>query len=373
MSKGDKSDQILPSENELLFKTWEQIYQFMEQVKNTYLEFNYTNEQASKQAVDWGDKIFNDPTQVKKIMQKEWPLNVRELKIKHIIEDTQEKLERSGVPSSMAQNHAKKYAQEMIDVEEQSGVVAWITGQNKIINMAKNNLQTLANEYHERNTGNALSQPIQFADLHSIKDVYNYAKDLALRGDWFPFAAYMASRKEGLVINSPPFSLDPVDYKKALKGDRTNSKILWNNIFKVVGISILATFIYKGLRSLYKKYKQEKDLIHHEQYITIRVIDDKNKQHKTNDNAADDKIGIVLNRIKEIFKIKNGKINHKSKYSEMIVKYPRQPSKENLKHIVEKIQKELENSNIKTKVNLKGKKTSSTKDNYRLFIDINIL
>ena len=146
MSKENEkiSGNHLPSENELLFETWKQITQFMEEVKKVYLKFNFSIEESSLKAVEWGDKIFNRPEQVKKIIQQEWPLHLKELKINYLISDTQDKLERSGVPSSIAHEYAQKYAQEMVEVEKKSGILAWISGQNKIINAAKNNLQNLA-------------------------------------------------------------------------------------------------------------------------------------------------------------------------------------------------------------------------------------
>ena len=363
MSKENEkiSGNHLPSENELLFETWKQITQFMEEVKKVYLKFNFSIEESSLKAVEWGDKIFNRPEQVKKIIQQEWPLHLKELKINYLISDTQDKLERSGVPSSIAHEYAQKYAQEMVEVEKKSGILAWISGQNKIINAAKNNLQNLAHEHSLRNTNYVLPQAIQFADLYSIKDIYNYAKDHALRGDWFPFAVYMANQK-GVVIETPPFSLDPVDYKKALTGDRINAKILWNNIFKAVGIAVLATFIYKSLKLLYKKYQNKKKSVKHEQYFTIIVTDSKNNTEKNE---------FVWTHIKKV--LKSDEINNykMKKYSEMVIKYPRRLSKENVEQLATEIQKELQKFNINSKVAIKEKNLSGSAGNLqRLFIEV---
>jgi hypothetical protein len=368
----------LPSENELLFKTWGQINQFMEQVKTTYLTFKYPADQALQHSIEWGDKIFKSPQKANHIIQKEWPQQVKKLKIEYVISDTQDKLERSGVPTSMAHEYAEKYVQQLLYAEQKDGLFTWMSGQNKMINHAKSNLQNLAIEYHARTHGHAMPVPIQFEDLHSVKDVYRFVKDSALQGNWFPFAVYMAQKHHQPVVNLPPVSLHSNDYKKALKGDRTQVRILWNNIFKVVGIPLLTTLIYKGLKKIYQKYKHQHQSTKEKNYVTFRLVT--TNKTKTQIDHLWHRIKIVLKQLPfnsqdiehKNTKHKDTKHETKSKYSEITIQSHRQPSQEDIRQMVEMIQTELSSQHLQPleiyskksypKLVVKGKNTATKKN-----------
>ena len=305
-------NQTLPSENELLFKTWEQIKSFMNEITSTYIKYNYPEELARKEAVQWGDKIFNSPLKIDTIVTQEWPQKKRTLKLKFIVQKTSQELEHMGVPASLARDHAIKYAQEMVNIEEKSGILPWITGQQPPEMMTSTtNLQNLAREYYQRIHAdqNQLPPPLKLPSLYSSREVYQYVKESLLKGEWFPFVAYSASKKAQYRVTPPSFAMDPVDFQQAMIGDRTQSKILWNNIFKLVGVVALTTIIYHSLKMMYKKYRNFKYdrtvliYLSHKNHTTDEItsqLDDFKKEFKLIDSRKPYKI--VMPGIKMYYK-----------------------------------------------------------------------
>jgi len=264
-----------PTPEELLFKTWEQLKMFMNIVRDAFVSNGYDKNQADAEAVKWGNKIFENPKKVREIMEEEWKKTEHKLVYQYTLLQTQAILEKAGVPADEALKHAQTYTIDTQTIADNMtrGMITASEAKERIKN-AKKNLNQIANEYAMRNNGVNLPEDLKFPDLYSPREVYNYAVDAALKGQWFPFVAYMADKnKLGKInVNASVFDIPPEDFKKALEGDRVQSKIVWENILKVVGGAAVATLIFKGLVHLYKKYKQKQKDQDQERLVLIRVM-----------------------------------------------------------------------------------------------------
>lgn len=339
-----------PKPDELLFKTWEQIKAFMNIVSNTYMKYGYEQIQADTEAVKWGNRIFENPKQVREIIENEWQRTEYELKYRKILMETQSILEKAGVPSTEALNLAQTYAQTIRNITDNllRGVITTTDAKTRISN-AKQNLNAVAKEYVVRMKGDVLFQDLTFPDLYSPKEVYNYAVDAALKGQWFPFVAYMADKnKLGKVnVNAPIFDIPPEDFQKALQGDRVKSKIIWENIFKVVGVAAVATLIWKGLIHLYKKYKQNQKSLDQDRLILIRLITPMDFAPLDEVwNSIKQMLGIdILQKYKKFTQRSKTRTKYRTKgqleTTEMMVKYKRQPDTKDMASLKDKLNQAL--------------------------------
>jgi hypothetical protein len=130
-----------------------------------------------------------------------------------------------------------------------------VTSKDERVQQLQRNLNALIAEYQlrERGPDYPLPKAVEFPTLYTVGDVYEYIIDSALRGEWFPFATYVASQ-HGSKVNVKKFDMNQEDFIKAMSFDRVQGQILWNNIFTVVGIASLATVIFNGLVKLFQWY-----------------------------------------------------------------------------------------------------------------------
>jgi hypothetical protein len=335
------SESAIPKENELLFQTWIQIKEFMNMVKKTYKSYGYEDEnELNKIVVEWGNRIFHNPDQVNDIINTDWPAQVKKLKQEHVLKETARILESVGAPPQEALQHAREYVDRLRQLEDKTLWSSNVDIENQIRRLQKN-LNVLAYEYMLRSSGSALKEPLSFPTTFSTKEVYDYVVDQALRGSIFPFVAYMASTKGGVTVTSPGLTMDPVKYKQALEGDRDKIKILWSRIFKVVGVAALTTLIVKGLLHLYKKYKarkikeQDKD-----RYILIRV--------ESSPPYSSQQLDKIWSDIKNVLQLSVTRKYTKKRSTtrrittEMLIKYSKQPSRENVKEVRKQLEKKLD-------------------------------
>ena len=223
------SQSVNPSNQELLFKTWEQIKQFMLVVRREAEKLGMSRAEADEFAVSWGDKIFNQPLNVEKIMQVDWPKELHRMKLMRTISETQELLENNGLSEGDARKQATIYANELNSIDAMD--------QNRV-KQIQLNLNNLVNEYRIRLGHSVMKEPIPFPKLYSVKEWYEYVADQALRGDWFPFARYVA-QKNGVHLQPAQvksFSLNPEQFDQILKGNRVEKKILSISELKILAV-----------------------------------------------------------------------------------------------------------------------------------------
>jgi hypothetical protein len=231
-------------------------------------------------------------------------------------------------------------------------------------------------EYRLRQGQSVLSEPIPFPQLYSAKEWYEYVIDQALRGQWFPFAKYVAQKKG---VNLHPvdvksFSLSPEQFDQVLKGNRVQKQILWDRILFVVGSTVLTGIIIKGLMELYKRYKKRKLEQDKEKLIVVQLEVPElfnQTQIQAVEQAIKVALGIDLSRPFELVKsINRRSIRSQSKSRttrsitktsvyEMVLKHTHQPSQEDLTELVKKIMTEL-NILITSQVILNAKVSSGT-------------
>ena len=331
----------------------------MDNVRDTYILLNESVETANKAAVEWGDKIIKNPDRVDVIVEKEWPEQLKKMRKKYILQTTTEQLMRAYVPKNVASDYANRYYDELLLIEKNKGIIPWIPGQkNKTLQESKQNLQNLANEYYKRTKGNDLKNQLTLSDLHGPQEVYKYAKDMALRGNWFPFAAYLASKKGKYIdLNSiPTFFQDPKLFKLALKGDRTSTKILWTNIVRFAGGIALAVVLFKGFRKLYSEYESKKS----QNIVTVRVINDDSSRNQ----LVWKEIGKILklSKLDNLFREKTYIDKKGIKYNERNIRMRYRPSKTDIDNIKKKIIAGLKTSDINLKVGVKTTSSSKSKN-----------
>lgn len=235
------------TENVVLYQTWEALQNFMQEVKKSYESAGLSTKHASERAVEWANRIWNDPSNIKTI-REEWESTRIELRHAKVFEETAYVLEQNGIPASNAKYYARTYIGDL----DKLGVV---TNKDERVQQLQKNLNALIAEYQLREHGPdyPLPKAVEFPALYAVGDVYEYIIDSALRGEWFPFATYVASQ-HGSKVNVKKFDMSNEDFIKAMSFDRVQGKILWNNIFTVVGIASLATVIFNGLIKLFQWY-----------------------------------------------------------------------------------------------------------------------
>lgn len=235
----------MSQESVILYQIWESLQDFMMVVKKTYENAGVSSVESNRHAVEWADKIRTRPTELK-LISEEWAQTSLELRHISVFRETQSILTRNNIPTDVATQYAQTYIRDL----DQIGLA---TDKDARIKALKSNLNTLVQEYKLRETSPDYPLPrvLEFPTLYAPKDMYEYIIDAALRGEWFPFATYVAGQY-GSKVNVQQFDMSPEDFTKAVSFDRVQGKILWNNIFTVVGISSLATIIFQGLVKLYQ-------------------------------------------------------------------------------------------------------------------------
>lgn len=244
----------------LLYQAWEALQDFMREVKQAYESTGMSSSESSLRAVEWVDKIHKDPKQIESI-HKEWDKTHLELRHYSTFKKTQKILTDNGVPPDIAEQYARTYIRDL----DQIGLS---TERDERVKSLQSNLNILVAEYQlrEKDSNYVLPPPLEFPTLYSPKDTYEYIIDSALRGKWFPFATYVASQY-GSKVRVEHFDMNPEDFAKAMSFDRVQGKILWDNIFTVVGIASLTTIIFQGLVKLYQ-WNYFRDNV-----FAVRVID----------------------------------------------------------------------------------------------------
>ena len=239
------------TENIILYQTWEALQDFMMEVKKSYESAGLNTKHASSMAVEWANRIWSDPSNLKTV-REEWESTRIELQHAKVYEETTYLLEQSGIPTVDAKSYARTYIRDL----DKLGI---ITSKDERVQQLQKNLNALIAEYQLRKRGQdygsdyPLPKAVEFPTLYVVSDVYDYIIDSALRGEWFPFATYVASQ-HGSKVNVKKFDMSQEDFIKAMSFDRVQGKILWNNIFTVVGIASLATVIFNGLVKLFQWY-----------------------------------------------------------------------------------------------------------------------
>jgi tetratricopeptide (TPR) repeat protein len=243
---------VIPDRNTKLYEVWESLQNFMIEVKNEYHDgrAGYSTSEAYAKAIEWAERIRKAPFNLG-TLKLEWEATRLDLRNRKVVQQTQKLLEAHNVPPSLAHQHALDYVRDL-------NKIGLVTKKDPRIQQLQANLKALAKEYEVRGK---LPPPLVFPSLYSPIDMYQYIIDAALRGEWFPFATYVASQN-GTTLNPiqvGQFDMSQEEYEKALSIDRQQqqpqSTILWNNIFTVVGLSGLATLIYKGLVKLFQLYQ----------------------------------------------------------------------------------------------------------------------
>lgn len=325
----------LPTQNELILKTWLQIEQFMNEVQSAYIQAGYTELQADENAVKWGNQIFNNPNKAQEIMNYKWDTIKQQLKKQSVISKTVSILLKADIPSSTAAKYAEDYANELrnsIHPEE-------------ILNL-QTRMQNLFQENYLKNKGKPYEGTIIFPNPYSTNDL---AK-LMLQGNWIPLALTIANKKGTIIENTNQISTPPLtenQVKMALESKNANpeSNELWKQIFAIVGLASLATLIYKTMVKLYKQYKANKN----NSIVAFSLL----TPLKYDYNSVWSKVKEILN-VDSKTNIKTVETTPTTIKTEMKLVSDRQPSVEELKTIITQLRNGL--SNIKPQIKLISQK-----------------